>query len=170
MRALASLGSAGMEVEAFARLRARVFGRPTLVVDSNLPVPLFVHLEISRLNRLALIVVRGHLTVDAARDVLAQLAAANVPSFAKIIDISGMAFDSEERLKRLAAVLRRASRTSLGRVGLVVDPARDIVAKGLTTVVARDPHVAVFHSLHQARSFVSRALYPFGRDVSQAAD
>lgn len=160
-----------MEIATFTRLRALVFGRPTLVVDSEEPVPLFVHLEISRLNRLAFIVVRGHLTVDAARDVLAQLSAAKVPTFAKIIDISGMGFDVDERkLKRLAALARRASRGSRGRLAWVVDSEREAAGRRMEGWLEGEPNVAVCRSLHQARIFVDRPLVSPAAEVSQAAD
>lgn len=160
-----------MVIETFARLRARVRGRWRPVTDHDDHRPLFVHLEISRLNRLAFIVVRGNVTMAAARATLRDLEAANVPAFAKIIDLSGMSFERDEsELRRLAALVRRASSMSLGRVALVVDREHDTIGKSLAEWVADDSRVAVLRSLHQARVFVNRKLDILAEDVSEAAD
>lgn len=160
-----------MEIGTFARLRALVLGRPLLVDASDQPSPLFVNIEVNRLNRLVFIVVRGHVTPNAAREVLAQLAAADVPEFAKIVDISGTSADLDDgEAKRLAVLIRRAADASCGRVALVVDRERAMVGQRLTELLQDDSQVAVVHSLQAARVFVHRGLSSLFDDQSQAAD
>jgi len=156
-----------MELGALRRLGALFRGRPPLAVDRT-PSPRTIHLEINRLNRLVFIVVRGNLTMSAARAAIDQLATANVPHFAKIIDISGLTSDLEpRRLRRLVARLR-APLDFGGRVALVVDGKNDCLRDHLTQMIGDNPRMAIFRTLHAARVFVHRELN--FDELSQAAD
>ena len=131
---------------------------------------MFLNMDISRLHRLAFIVARGHLSMAAALRSIDQLAQAAVPSFAKIIDLSGVTSDlGPGELRRLAAQMRRVSDLERGRMALLVDLERDLFGKRVTEVVGRHPHAAVFRSLHAARSFVRRELIAPAQEGSHAA-
>ena len=66
-----------------------------------------IHLEISRLNRLLVIVARGQVTPDDVRDLVKQMVDNDVRHFSKIIDVSGSSIEmSREQVEAMAVMLR----------------------------------------------------------------
>ncbi len=66
-----------------------------------------IRMDISAINRLVVIVSRGHVTADEIRETTEKLVAANVPGYTKIIDVSGSSSDlTREQVEKIAALLR----------------------------------------------------------------
>ena len=66
-----------------------------------------IRMDILPLDRLVLIVARGHVTAEEIAENTKKLVASNVPGFAKIIDVTGSNSDlTREQVERVAALLR----------------------------------------------------------------
>ena len=85
-----------------------------------------IHMEIMQLERLVVMVARGHVTADEIAENTKALLAADVPGFAKIIDVAGSASNlTREHVERIAALLRGGPDSpSRGAVAFVVNSAR----------------------------------------------
>lgn len=88
-----------------------------------------IHLEISRLNRLLVIVARGQVTPDDVRDLVRQMVDNDVRHFSKIIDVSSSSIDmSREQVEAMAVMLRaEKGAATRGPIAFVIHPsARDL--------------------------------------------
>ena len=66
-----------------------------------------IYMEILRIDRLVVIVARGHVTAEEIAENTRSLIAADVPGFAKIIDVAGSASDlTRDQVQRIADLLR----------------------------------------------------------------
>jgi hypothetical protein len=84
-----------------------------------------IYLEISRLNKTAIIVARGKITAGEIYSVARQLADAQARKFAKIIEVAAASTDlPQEQVARLAALLGGLTHEERGPVSFVVDPNR----------------------------------------------
>lgn len=115
-----------------------------------------IHLEISRLNRLLVIVARGQVSQDDVRDLVAKMVEAEVRHFSKIIDVSGSTIDmSREQVERMAVSLRgEPGAAQRGAIAFVVNPEREGFADLFAEATQGDRPVRLFRSLHDARKWL----------------
>ena len=118
-----------------------------------------IYMDILRIERLVVIVARGHVTTDEIAENTKTLIAANVPGFSKIIDVAGSASDlTREQLQRIADLLRGGQDShSRGPVAFVVNPARQGFAEAFAEVTQGERPIELFTSLHAARSWLKQA-------------
>ena len=118
------------------------------------------HLDISRLDRLVVIVARGHVTPDDFVGATKQLIAAGVPHYAKIIDVSGATSElTKTQVEGIAKLLRDDPDTgSRGPVAFVIDPNREGFANAFADVTKSDRPVKLFESIHEARKWIAQKL------------
>ena len=116
-------------------------------------------MDIMRIERLVVIVARGNVTADEIGENTQALVAANVPGFAKIIDVAGSASTlTREQVERIAALLRGGPDSpSRGAVAFVVNPARKGFAEAFAEVTQGDRPIELFTSLHSARRWLKEA-------------
>jgi hypothetical protein len=116
-------------------------------------------MDILRLDRLVVIVARGHVTAEEIAKNTKTLIAADVPGFAKIIDVAGSASDlTREQVQRIADMLRGGPDSpSRGPVAFVVNPARQGFAEAFAEVTQGDRPIELFTSLHAARRWLKQA-------------
>lgn len=117
-----------------------------------------IYMDIIRIERLVVIVARGHVTAEEVSKNTETLLAANVPAFAKIIDVTGSASDlTREQVERIASLLRGDDRSSRGPVAFVVNPARKGFAEAFAEVTHGERPIGLFTSLHAARNWLKQA-------------
>ncbi len=69
-----------------------------------------IHMDILPIERLVVIVARGHVTAEEMAENTKKLIIANAPTYAKIIDVTGSNSDlTRERVEWVAAMLRGRS-------------------------------------------------------------
>lgn len=83
-------------------------------------------MDISPLHRLVVIVARGHIAAEEIAATTRQPVEANVPAYAKIIDVSQATSElTREQVQKVADLLRGApGDTSRGPVAFVINPDR----------------------------------------------
>jgi len=116
-----------------------------------------IHMDILPIDRLVLIIARGHVTAEEIAENTKKLVAANVPGYAKIIDVTGSYSDlTREQVERVAALLRGdPTDTKRGAVAFVVDPARRGFAEAFAEVTYGERPIKLFRSLHVARRWLA---------------
>lgn len=115
-----------------------------------------IHLDISRLDRLVMVVIIGDATADDVRALAHQFAEADMVPYRKIIDITAgtLAMDDAELAAVTAFLRERPVATARGPLAFVVDPARARVAEKFAELTAGERPVKVFQSLHAARRWL----------------
>lgn len=115
-----------------------------------------IHMDISAINRLVVIISRGHVTAEEIRENTEKLIAANVPGYAKIIDVSGSSSDlTREQVDKIAALLRGdPADTKRGAVAFVINPNRKGFADAFAEVTKGERPIQLFSSLHEARKWL----------------
>ena len=115
-----------------------------------------IHLEISRLNRLLVIVARGQVTPDEVRDLVRQMVDNDVRHFSKIIDVSGSSIDmGREQVEAMAVALRaEKGAAARGPIAFVIHPEREGFAGLFADATRSDRPVRLFRSLHDARRWL----------------
>lgn len=115
-----------------------------------------IHMDISAINRLVVIVARGQVTADEIRENTEKLVAANVPGYAKIIDVSGSSSDlTREQVEKIAALLRGdPADQKRGAVAFVINPNRKGFADAFAEVTKGERPIQLFRSLHDARRWL----------------
>ena len=118
-----------------------------------------IYVDILRIERLVVIVARGHVTVEEIAESAKTVMGANVPTFAKIIDVTGSASDlTREQVQRIADMLRgHSDNSSRGPVAFVVNPARKGFAEAFADVTHGDRPIELITSLHVARRWLTQA-------------
>jgi hypothetical protein len=118
-----------------------------------------IYMDILRIERLVVIIARGHVTAEEIATNTKTLIEANVPGFAKIIDVTGSASDlTREQVHRIADMLRGSQDgPSRGPVAFVVNPARQGFAEAFAEVTQGDRPIELFTSLHVARRWLKQA-------------
>lgn len=126
-----------------------------------------IYMDILPLDRLVVIVARGIVTADEIVENTKKLVAANVPGYAKIIDVTGSASTlNKEQVEGIAVMLRGGSDAgSRGSVAFVVDPARRGFADAFADVTRGERPIQLFRSLHEARKWL-RNNSPRGANTS----
>ena len=115
-----------------------------------------IHLEISRLNRLLVIVARGKITPDEVRDLVRQMVENDVRHFSKIIDVSGSSIEMDREQVDAMAVMLRAEKGAVARgpIAFVIHPEREGFADLFADATKADRPVRLFRSLHDARRWL----------------
>lgn len=115
-----------------------------------------IYMDILPLDRLVVIVARGSVTADEIAENTKKLIAANVPGYAKIIDVTGSASTlTKEQVEGVAVLLRGGSDgVSRGSVAFVVDPARRGFADAFADATRGERPIQLFRSLHEARKWL----------------
>jgi len=113
-----------------------------------------VYLDLSPLDRLATVIVRGSLTPRDVAELARQLMAPEVRRFDKIIDVSsGTADMSADEIHALADVLRTGNHVR-GPIAFVVDPENIRFSSVFAKATSPDRPVKLFRSLHDARQWL----------------
>jgi hypothetical protein len=117
-----------------------------------------LHVDISPLHRLVVIVARGHITAGEMSAVKRQLAEANVPAYAKIIDVSQARSElTREQVQKVADLTRGApGEASRGPVAFVINPERIGFANVFADLTHGERPIQLFRSLHEARAWLER--------------
>ena len=115
-----------------------------------------IHLEISRLNRLLVIVARGQVMPDEVRDLVQQMVDNDIRHFSKIIDVSGSSIDmSREQVEAMALALRaEKGAAARGPIAFVIHPEREGFADLFADATKADRPVRLFRSPHDARRWL----------------
>ena len=115
-----------------------------------------IHMDISRMNRLVVIIAKGHVTADEIGASTKALVEADVPGYAKIIDTTGSSSDlSRDQVEKIAALLRGHPKDrSRGPVAFVVNPDRRGFADAFAEVTQGERPIRLFKSLHAARKWL----------------
>jgi hypothetical protein len=118
-----------------------------------------LHMDISPLHRLVVIVARGQISAEEIAANTRQLVEANVPAYAKIIDVSQATSElTREQVQKVADLLRGApGDTSRGPVAFVINPDRIGFANVFADVTQGERPIQLFRSLHEARAWLDRA-------------
>lgn len=115
-----------------------------------------IHLDISRLDRLIMVVVIGDATAGDVLGLARKFAESGMMHYRKIVDITaGALVVDDAELASVAAFLRAdPNAASRGPLAFVVDPARAQVAEKFAELTTGERPVKVFHSLHAARRWL----------------
>lgn len=118
-----------------------------------------IYMDILRIERLVVIIARGHVTAEQIADNTKTLIVADVPGFAKIIDVAGSASAlTREQVQRIADMLRGGpNSSSRGPVAFVVNPARTGFAEAFAEVTKGERPIEIFTNLHAARRWLKQA-------------
>ena len=111
-------------------------------------------LEIFHPDRIAVVVARGHVTLDEYRDMLAEIVKAGVIHYRKIIDSAGANSEAVtlDVLLKADQFTRNFGRPR-GPLALVVDRARGDIARAFQEQ-STDRPIGVFGSIHEARAWL----------------
>jgi hypothetical protein len=114
-----------------------------------------IYIEISKLHRCATVVARGEITREEILATAQELIDADIPLFAKLIDVAGATANvTAGDVRRLAAVLRKVGRIKRGPVAFLVNPTRSDFARAFAATQTERP-VRMFTSIHQARDWLA---------------
>ena len=115
-----------------------------------------IHLDISRLDRLVMVVVIGEAKGQDFLDLARQFTEADMVHYRKIIDITaGVLAMDEAELASVTSVLRASpGAPARGPLAFVVDAAGSRVAERFAELTTDERPVQVFRSLHAARRWL----------------
>ncbi|MCW5737938.1 MAG: hypothetical protein KIS73_27705 [Enhydrobacter sp.] len=113
-----------------------------------------IYMEISKLHRTVTIVARGQLTPDEIMGAARQLFDAQVPHFAKLIDVSGASAEVGPEQVQQIADLFRGGDVKRGPVAFLVNPDKGQFARAFAATGTERP-VSVFRSLREARAWLA---------------
>jgi hypothetical protein len=104
-------------------------------------------------------VARGHISAEEIAANTRQLIEANVPRYAKIIDVSQAKSElTREQVQKVADLLRSApGDTSRGPAAFVINPDRIGFANVFADVTQGERPIQLFRSLHEARAWLDRS-------------
>ena len=115
-----------------------------------------IYIEISKLYRCATVVARGKINSAEIMAAAKELIDADIPLFAKLVDVAGATSDvTAGDVRRLAAVLRTVGKIKRGPVAFLVAPERADFAR-VFAVSQNERPVRLFTSIHQARDWLTR--------------
>jgi hypothetical protein len=118
-----------------------------------------IYIEISKLYRCATVVARGQITREEILAVAQELIDADIPLFAKLIDVAGATSEvTAGDVRRLAAVLRTVGKIKRGPVAFLINPTRADFARAFAVTQTERP-VRLFTSIHQARDWLARGAH-----------
>jgi hypothetical protein len=124
-----------------------------------------LHMDISPLHRLVVIVARGQISAEEIAGTTRRLVEANVPAYAKIIDVSQATSElTREQVQKVADLLRGApGDASRGPVAFVINPERVGFANVFADVTQGERPIQLFRSLHEARAWLESSRQELGR-------
>lgn len=115
-----------------------------------------IYMEISRLYRVVTIVARGKIAPDEIMGTAQKLFEAQVPAFAKIVDLlDATAEVNLEQIGRIATLLRGGGDLKRGPVAFMVDPKRGEFARAFAATETGERPVHLFKSLREARAWLA---------------
>ena len=115
-----------------------------------------IYIEISRLHRCVTIVARGQLLPDEIMGAAKQLFEAQVPQFAKLIDVAAASAEvSPEQVQRIADLFRSTPDVKRGPVAFLINPDKGEFARAFAATQSERP-VSVFRNLREARAWLAR--------------
>jgi hypothetical protein len=115
-----------------------------------------IYIEISKLYRCATVVARGKISSAEILAAARELIDADIPLFAKLVDVAGATSDvTAGDVRRLAAVLRTVGKIKRGPVAFLINPTRADFARAFAATQTERP-VRLFTSIHQARDWLAR--------------
>jgi len=116
-----------------------------------------IHLDMSRLDRLVMVVIIGDATISDMLELARRFTEAGMMPYRKIVDITaGALVVDDAELEAAAASLRSApDAASRGPLAFVVDPRRAEVAEKFAALTTGERPVQVFRSLHAARKWLN---------------
>jgi hypothetical protein len=118
-----------------------------------------IYIEISKLYRCATVVARGKISSAEIMAAAKEMIDADIPLFAKLIDIAGATSDiTAGDVRRLAAVLRKVGKIKRGPVAFLVTPERADFARAFAVSQNERP-VRLFTSIHQARDWLAHGAH-----------
>ena len=128
-----------------------------------------IYIEISKLYRCATVVARGKITSAEIMAAARELIEADIPLFAKLVDVAGATSDvTAGDVRRLAAVLRSVGKIKRGPVAFLVAPERADFAR-VFAVSQNERPVRLFTSIHQARDWLAHGAHVDGEQGSPPA-
>jgi len=102
-------------------------------------------------------VARGKIAPDEIMGAAQKLFDAQVPEFAKIIDLLDASADVNlEQISRIAMLLRGGSEAKRGPVAFMVDPKRGEFARAFAATEQGERPIHLFKSLREAREWLAR--------------
>lgn len=115
-----------------------------------------IHLDISRLDRLVMVVIIGDATASDMLALARQFADADIMLYRKIVNITaGNLVVDDAELANVAASLRAdPGMAARGPLAFVVDAAGNRVAEKFAELTTGERPVQVFRSLHAARRWL----------------
>ncbi|WP_428673284.1 hypothetical protein [Reyranella sp.] len=115
-----------------------------------------VYMEVSRLHRCVTIVARGAILPEEIMGAAKQLFEAQVPQFAKLVDVAAANAEvSPEQIQRIAELLRGGPDVKRGPVAFLVSPEKGEFARAFAATQGERP-VSVFTRLREARDWLAR--------------
>jgi hypothetical protein len=118
-----------------------------------------IYIEISKLYRCATVVARGAITRQEILTTAQELIDADIPLFAKLVDVAGATSDvTAGDVRRLAAVLRTVGKIKRGPVAFLINPTRADFARAFAATQTERP-VRLFTSIHQARDWLAHGAH-----------
>lgn len=118
-----------------------------------------IYIEISKLYRCATVIARGKISSAEIMAAARELIDADIPLFAKLVDVAGATSDvTAGDVRRLAAVLRTVGKIKRGPVAFLVAPERADFAR-VFAVSQNERPVRLFTSIHQARDWLARGAH-----------
>jgi hypothetical protein len=116
-----------------------------------------IYLELSRLHRCVTIVARGKIASEEIMGAAQKLFDANVPDFAKLIDLLDATGDVDlEQIGRIATLLRGGGDLKRGPVAFMVDPTRGAFARAFAATETGERPVNLFKNLREARAWLEQ--------------
>jgi hypothetical protein len=116
-----------------------------------------IYMEISRLHRCVTIVARGQIMPDEIMGAAKQLFEAQVPQFAKLVDVAAASAEvSPGQVQRIAELLRGGPDVKRGPVAFLVNPDKGEFARAFAAVTEGERPVSVFRNLREARAWLAR--------------
>ena len=115
-----------------------------------------IYIEISNLHRTVTIVVRGSVSPDELRGAVEQLLDANVPHYAKLVDVSGSMAGDTSQVEAIAGLIRARHADKRGPMALLIDPGHDQFARAFAATQSGHRRVSLFTSLREARDWLAR--------------
>jgi hypothetical protein len=115
-----------------------------------------IYMEISRLYRVVTIVARGKIAPEEIMGTAQKLFEAQVPQFAKIVDLLDASTEvNPEQIGRIATLLRGGGHLKRGPVAFMVDPKRGEFARAFTATETGERPIQMFKSLREARAWLA---------------
>jgi hypothetical protein len=125
-----------------------------------------IHMDIVPIDRLVIIVARGHATSEEIAATARAVHDANVITYAKILDVSGSNSElTSEQVDRVAALFR-GDGPNRGPVAFVIDPDRPGFAEAFAGATEGERPIRLFRSLHEARRWLDESRRITFRNVA----